>query len=322
MFTKATKTQTHLRLALIGPSGAGKTYTALTFAQTLGERVALIDTDHGSSQKYADRFAFDIAVLTRHHPREYIQAIKAAASAGYDVLIIDSLSHAWMGREGALDLVDKARKSNRDGFTAWADVTPLHNELLDIILAAPLHIIATLRAKTAYEIEKDDRTGKNTITKLGLQPIQRDGVEYEFDIIADMTLDNTLIITKSRMETLSGRVIERPGADLATEMAAWLRDGTPVPTGASFSPSNGYEKPKLIARIQELAAEAATLSIPFDASDLAGESEAELIRIGQTLRTRIDQTRNASTGGGSDARAHTPNQRLIASGSSRYAHNR
>jgi hypothetical protein len=289
MFQKAQKTQARLRLALIGPSGSGKTFTALTFAQRLGSRIAVIDTEHGSSQKYADRFAFDVAVLNRHHPREYVKAIKTAATAGYDVLIIDSLSHAWIGREGALELVDRARKGSRgNDFTVWADITPLHNELLDTILGAPLHIIATLRTKTAYEIEKDERTGKSTITKLGLQPIQRDGVEYEFDIIADMTLDNTLIVTKSRMETLSGRVIEKPGNDTADEIATWLTEGAPAPD-ASFAPANGFEKPKLIARIQELAAEASRLGISSDLTDLEAEPEAELLRIGQSLRARIDQ---------------------------------
>jgi hypothetical protein len=292
MFQKAQKTQARLRLALIGPSGSGKTFTALTFAQRLGQRIAVIDTEHGSSQKYADRFAFDVAVLNRHHPREYVKAIKTAATAGYDVLIIDSLSHAWIGREGALELVDRARKGSRgNDFTVWADITPLHNELLDTILGAPLHIIATLRTKTAYEIEKDERTGKSTITKLGLQPIQRDGMEYEFDIIADMTLDNTLIVTKSRMETLSGRVIEKPGNEVADEIATWLTEGAPAPD-ASFAPANGtggFEKSKLIARIQELAAEASRLGISFDLTDLEAEPEAELLRIGQSLRARIDQ---------------------------------
>ena len=38
-FQKATKTQSRLRLALEGPPGSGKTYTALAVASALGERV-------------------------------------------------------------------------------------------------------------------------------------------------------------------------------------------------------------------------------------------------------------------------------------------
>jgi hypothetical protein len=307
MFTKATKTQTYLRLCLIGPSGSGKTFSALTFAQALGQRIAVIDTEHGSSQKYADRFDFDVAVLHRHHPRDYVQAIYAAAQAGYEVLLIDSLSHAWIGRDGVLELVDKARKGQRGSdFSVWAEFTPLHNELLDAIMAAPLHVIATLRAKTAYEIEKNERTGKNTITKLGLQPIQRDGVEYEFDIICDMTLDNTLIVSKSRMEALSGRVITRPDADVANEIAAWLRDGAPAPVGAHFSPA--YDRDKLLARVRELAAEAQTMQVQVtvDLSTLESRTEADLLHIGQTLKAQVAQATQAYTNGASaaDAQPH------------------
>jgi hypothetical protein len=314
MFQKATKTQTYLRLCLIGPSGSGKTFSALTFAQALGQRIAVIDTEHGSSQKYADRFDFDVAVLNRHHPRDYVQAIQAAAQAGYEVLLIDSLSHAWIGRDGVLELVDTARKGQRGSeFSVWAEFTPLHNKLLDAIMAAPLHVIATLRAKTAYEIEKNERTGKNTITRLGLQPIQRDGVEYEFDIICDMTLDNTLIVSKSRMEALSGRVITRPDADVANEIAAWLRDGAPAPVGAHFSPASpAYDRDKLLARVRELAAEAQTMQVQVtvDLSTLESRTEADLLHIGQSLKAQVAQAKQAkhttTTNGASaaDAQPH------------------
>ena len=71
--------------------------------------------------------------LESFHPQRYIEAIAEAQAAGYDVLIIDSLSHAWMGKDGALELVDKAAKRNPSGnsFAAWRDVTPLHNLLVD-----------------------------------------------------------------------------------------------------------------------------------------------------------------------------------------------
>jgi flagellar biosynthesis GTPase FlhF len=149
MFQKATKHEAKLRFALIGPAGSGKTYTALRIGTRLGERVAVIDTERGSASKYADVFDFDVVELTKHDPREFVKAIRAAQSAGYDALIIDSLSHAWMGRGGALELVDKAAKgsSSSNSFAAWRSVTPLHNELVDAIAGANLHVIATMRSK-------------------------------------------------------------------------------------------------------------------------------------------------------------------------------
>src|SRR4051812_828726 len=107
-FTKATKSKAKLRLALMGPPGAGKTWTALSVAQGLGGKVALIDTENASASKYADHFDFDTLVLTEFSPRAYVLALKAAAEAGYQSVIVDSLSHAWAGKGGALEMADTA----------------------------------------------------------------------------------------------------------------------------------------------------------------------------------------------------------------------
>lgn len=265
-FQRATKKQAKLRLALIGPSGSGKTYTALTLAQHLvpGGRVALIDTERGSASKYADLFEFDVQELESFHPQRYIEAIREAQAAGYDVLIIDSLSHAWMGKDGALELVDKAAKRNPSGnsFAAWRDVTPLHNQLVDAMLATRLHVIVTLRSKMEYVQEKDDK-GKTVIRKVGLQPVQRDGLEYEFDVVGDLDQDNTLVVTKTRCSALHNAVVSKPGHELATTLAEWL-DGEPVPDQPEPPPAvttkgNGTGRPaviksgKWVAATRELA---------------------------------------------------------------------
>src|SRR5262245_61668408 len=132
-FTKATQQQGRLRLALIGPSGAGKTYSALNIAQHLGGHVAVIDTEHGSASKYATLFDFDVLELDSFAPSHYVEAIQAADAAGYDVLVIDSLSHAWMGKDGALEQVDRIAKRSQTGntFGAWRDVTPQHNAMIE-----------------------------------------------------------------------------------------------------------------------------------------------------------------------------------------------
>ena len=95
MFKKATKSQIKIRLALSGASGAGKTFSALSIASYLGNSIAVIDTEHGSASRYADKFSFDVCELENHHPFKYIEAIETAEQAGYEVIIIDSLSHAW-----------------------------------------------------------------------------------------------------------------------------------------------------------------------------------------------------------------------------------
>ena len=235
MFSKATRTKLHGRIALCGPPGSGKTYTALMFAKALAGddgHVAVIDTERRSASKYAGDVAdFDVCELSHFDPRQYVKAIRAAGEAGYRVLVIDSLSHAWTGEGGALSLVDKeaAKSKSRNTFAAWRHVTPLHNALVDAILQFPGHVIATLRTKVEYVIEKDSR-GRSMPRKVGMAPVQRDGVEYEFDLVAEM--DNArLVVTKSRCSSLHDAVIDRPGEDFARTFLMWLDMGADPPTG-------------------------------------------------------------------------------------------
>lgn len=231
-FHPATKTRARARIAIIGPSGSGKTYSALAIAAGLGKRVAVIDTERGSASKYAGlpgMPAFDVLELETFAPETYVAAIGAAGAAGYDVLVIDSLSHAWMGKDGALEQVDRAAKRSQSGnsFAAWRDVTPKHNALVDAMLASPCHLIVTMRAKTEYVMETNSR-GKQEPRKIGLAPIQRDGMEYEFDVVGDITLDHELIISKTRCPAFDGKVIRLPGSAFGQSVAEWLSDGAPV----------------------------------------------------------------------------------------------
>lgn len=229
-FTKATKEQAKARIALIGPSGSGKTYTALRLAEGLGQRIAVIDTENASASKYAGEFNFDVLALELYAPNIYVQAIQAAEGAGYDVLIIDSLSHAWAGKGGALEMVDKAaKKYSGNSFAAWRDVTPHHNALVDAMVRCGCHLIVTMRSKTEYVVQAG-KDGKMTPKKIGMAPVQRDGVEYEFDIVADLDLEHNLIVSKTRCRTLDGAILEKPGADMAQTIRDWLTDGAePTP---------------------------------------------------------------------------------------------
>lgn len=227
-FRKAVKSKAKARIGIIGPSGCGKTYTALTLATGLGNKIAVIDTEHGSASKYADLFEFDVLELEKFNPQFYIDGIKTAAEAAYDVLIIDSLSHAWVGTEGALELADKnAAKYGGNRFAAWRDVTPLHNKLIEAMLSYPGHLIATLRSKMAYIQTQDDK-GKTIVKKVGMEPVQREGMEYEFDIVAEMDIEHNFIVTKTRCRTLDGIIVKNPGIDVAEMIKAWLDDGETV----------------------------------------------------------------------------------------------
>lgn len=225
-FTKATKERRKARIFLSGPAGSGKTYTALTWAQVLGKSVGVIDTENDSALDYADDFDFHHLSLTKPYtvPR-YIAAIDAAVDAGLDVLVIDSLSHAWAGAGGLLAVVDEYGRAHRgDSFSGWREATPQHLALIEAMLSAPLHLIATTRAKQDYQLQQNDR-GKWEPVKLGLAPVQREGLEYEFAIAAELTVEHALTITKTRCAALDGYTEMKPGRHVAEILVEWLGHG-------------------------------------------------------------------------------------------------
>jgi hypothetical protein len=287
-FTKATKKQAKLRMAIDGPSGSGKTYTALRIATALGQRVAVIDSERGSASKYADQFEFDVLELDGDFaPNTYSEAIRAAGAEGYDVIIVDSLSHAW---EGALEEVDKVVKRSRSGnsFNAWKDVTPMHNRLVQTILSSTAHVVVTMRVKTEWVQERDERTGKLAPKKVGMAPIQRAGVEYEFDVVGDLDLEHNLIISKTRCPKLDGGVFPRPGPEVAAVLSEWLSDGVAAEPMTQLAESVSLVMAELEAKFASVndpetleAAKSAvrvewkTLSKPEQARVLELKAEAE-----------------------------------------------
>ncbi|MDD2056572.1 ATP-binding protein [Pseudomonas putida] len=222
MFKKAERKQAKLRLALAGPSGSGKTFSALLMAKGLGGRIAVIDTEHGSASLYADIADFDVLELhAPYSPERYADAITAAEQAGYSVLIIDSYSHEWTGSGGCLESNEKLAHQKFKGNTwaAWSETTPRHRKLTDKILTSPLHIICTMRSKT----ETVQGEGKKVI-KLGMKSEQRDGTDYEFTVVLDITHDgHAAIASKDRT-----KLFDQPeviSEDTGRRLLAWLNDG-------------------------------------------------------------------------------------------------
>lgn len=300
-FKKATKTRSRLRMAIDGPSGSGKTFTSIKIATYLAQllcknkQVAVGDSERGSAAKYSDIFDFYHAEFINHSPGDYVECIKAAEKAGFEILVLDSLSHAWMGKDGALAQVDKvaARAQTKNNFTAWREVTPMHNAMIDAILQSPMHIIVTMRTKTEFVQEKDDK-GKTVVRKIGMAPVQRDGMEYEFDVVGDMDLDNTMVIGKTRCHRLAREVFKLPGEEVARILADWLGDES--------IPEKGPTKAEELVKEKMSWATDAEISALFDKLDATpAKREATLEKyetkelLMKALQLRVEATEKEKT---------------------------
>ena len=244
-FQKAVKEQVRLRLAIYGPAGAGKTASALRIAHGIGGKIAFIDTENYSASRYADGlnyaggfvpFNFDVVSLTKPTIENYLEAIQSADNAGYNVLIIDSLSHGW---QELLEEIDRIAKTKYRGnsWSAWSDGTPKQKSLIRAITQSNMHIIATMRSKTEWETGKDEKTGKSKPVRIGLAPEQGKGIEYEFDMLMEINDSHYATIIKDRSGKFQDMEIHCPDEKFGEELAEWLTQGVaPVRTAPQPEP--------------------------------------------------------------------------------------
>ncbi len=269
-FKKATKAQAKLRAAVFGPSGAGKTFTSLRVATGLagdGGRIAVIDTERGSASKYADRFAFDVLELEDQSIDGYVAAIREAGAAGYTVLVIDSLSHGW---QTLLEEIEKLAKAKYRGNTwsAWSEGTPLQRRLVQAILAYPGHVLATMRSKTEWTTVDDGR-GKKSPQRVGLAPEQGKGVEYEFDLLVEISTEHIANVIKDRTGKFQDKLLDKPGEEFGKQLAAWLAEGvTAQPTKPEVRAAATASVPALMTKASKAIAAA-------DSTDAIAESEGQ-----------------------------------------------
>ena len=233
-FKKVQRKVAKLRAACTGPSGSGKTLSSLYLAFGFTNdwnKIALIDTEHGRAQFYANRsdlgtgeFLYD-ELTPPYSPERYIEKVKEAASVvGSDgVIIVDSFSHAWDNEGGILDLKTQLEKSqNKNSFTVWNEAGKIQNNLVNTLLSVECHVRVTLRSKMAYAMEQNER-GKMEPVKLGLAPVQRENTEYEFDIVFNISRNHYAVTSKDTtfLDTWNGMITP----ELGSQLKEWLSNG-------------------------------------------------------------------------------------------------
>lgn len=280
-FTPAVRTGAKLKLAITGPSGSGKTEGALRIARGLigpQGRIALIDSEHGSASLYSDRHQFDALNLDPPYDAPtFAAAIEAAQAGGYDLVIIDTISHAW---EAVLDYKDALDRRGGNSFTNWNAAGEKWRAVLGGLLKADVHVIATMRAKTDYVLETNDK-GKQVPRKVGLAPIARDGTEYEFTLVWDLDMGHRAMASKDRTRLFDGKPVELT-EDQGRLLAEWLAGmpPAPCPQPAPAPAPEPLAAPATVARLEEtwraLGKDARAIERAVKWTGCAGRAFAEL----------------------------------------------
>lgn len=291
---KAQRKRIKLKIGMAAPSGGGKTASSLILAYGLlkGEHpdwsdtdiwdhIVIIDTENGSGELYANCKVGDteigaynaVSIEPPYEPQKYIEAMAACKEAGMEVCIVDSLTHAWNGQGGLLEKQSNIAKRTGNSWSAWRDVSPLYQKLVDTILQTDMHFVCTMRSKTEYVQEKDEK-GKVTVKKKGLAPQIRDGMEYEFSMFLELDTDHQAFVSKDRTGVIDGQYfIVSP--EIGKRLAKWLDGGTPetvtpvvVAQVQSPTPTPAEDLPSLILAIDAKAKQLQANGV--DKTELAG----------------------------------------------------
>ena len=241
-FRPAAREGLPLILGLAGPTGSGKTYSALRLAAGLAgdKRFALVDTENGRALHYADEFAFDHADLAApFNPDRYWEAIKAADAAGYPVIVVDSASHEHAGEGGLLDMHDeKLNKLAGDDYRrraamtmlAWVEPKLEHKRFVTRLLQIKAHLILCFRAEEKVEMVKENGETiirpKRSLTgsQDGWIPISEKNLPYELTMSLLVTPDAPGVPKPIKLEQQHRLLVpldEPISEDIGAQLGAW-----------------------------------------------------------------------------------------------------
>lgn len=227
---QAKRQNVKIKLGLQGGAGVGKSMSALLLAYGITNdwtKIAIIDTENHSSELYSHLGAYNVLnVEAPFSPERYEQAINICLNAQMEVIIIDSISHEWDY------IVEEHGKLAGNSYTNWSKFTPRHQQFINTILQANVHIICTIRTKQDYVLQ--EKNGKQIPEKVGLKPIQRDGLDYEFTLVFDIDCKHNAIASKDRTGLFVGKSDLRLSKDIGQQIVNWCQ----LPPHSSFSDGN------------------------------------------------------------------------------------
>lgn len=199
-------------IGMIGPSGSGKSLSSLLLAYGIvnamlpdaseeekWSKIGAADTEHRRLLNYVGQEFNGVKIGSFKYidfkppftKDRYDMAIKLLKQQGVEVVIVDSLSHQWQGEGG---VVETHGEMQGNSFQNWGKLSKQSTGMVKALTTQDVHVITTLRVKSDYVIELVD--GKNVPKKVGMKPIQKDDMEYEFDTVFSIGMDHMARVSK------------------------------------------------------------------------------------------------------------------------------
>jgi energy-coupling factor transporter ATP-binding protein EcfA2 len=281
---KAQRRKAKLRIGLFGPSGSGKTMSALKMAHGLTgdwSKVCIIDTENNSAHLYSHIGDYSVLALSAPYtPETYIEAIRAAEAAGFEAIIIDSITHEWAGEGGILELSDALSKDAKSSYTVWSKLTPRHNKFIEAILQSPAHVICCGRSKQDYALNQTEKNGKvvSVPEKIGLKAVTREGFDYEMTVAFDLNIKHYATSTKDRTGLFQDKTEVVISEATGQKLAEWNDTGADVPIDVA------KEKGKILHNLKRLG-----FPLPMDKA-MAAQVVRDVVQVLTQLDVQDDKS--------------------------------
>lgn len=302
----ATRERTPILVGLIGPSGTGKTFSALRlaggFQRVTGGDTYVIDTEARRALHYADKFKFvHVPFGAPFSPLDYLDAVNYCVGRGATTIVIDSMSHEHEGPGGVLEMHAAIHAEMgghpKTSMLAWQKPKAARRRLINSLLQIPCNFIFCFRAKEKMKIVK----GADPVP-LGFMPIAGEEFVYE------MTMKALLLPGANGYPTWSS---ENQGEQMMMKLPEQFRDifrervqlseeiGARLATWAA-----GDEAPETLTADQlveryESCADAATYRHLGDAARVSWASldktaKARVTAASKAAKTRMDAVQHVS----------------------------
>jgi hypothetical protein len=299
-FAKPTSLKAALKLALYGPAGSGKTFTALLLSEGLarqcGRHVAVLDTEQGTafySQAVPTRkthpHAFDFDVLHSRSVTEALAALHTLDPAEYGVIVVDSISHIWDACRNAYS--GKLTKHGGIPLHAWSTIKKPYRELMNLLLSLPVHVIFCGRQRIDYG--EDEGTGE--LKQVGFRLRAEGETGYEPDVLvrleshkADRRKAAVILahVEKDRTGVLAGATIEWPTFDnLAKPLLGLLGSkhaAVPSDDDVALRDSEALER-----REEQRREQSAELATDYAAQIAEADTTEQLRNVGRQLTAEV-----------------------------------
>jgi len=284
----ASRKRAKIKIGLQGPSGSGKTYSALLLAYGLCDdwtKIAVIDTENHSSELYEHLGKYQVLHLeTPFSPERYIEAITICEKSGAEVIIIDSISHEWENNGGILNIHSMMTGNS---YLNWNKLTPRHTAFVQHILQSNTHTICTIRSKQEYILS--DKNGKQVPEKVGMKGVTREGMDYEFTIVFELSMDNTATATKDRTFLFFKKPAFTITSNTGKTICDWCNGPNPIP--------NQPEMDEVLKRINSCKSLGELLNLYNSIPALKEKLSSDFTKRREELNNSSHQTQNFLTNG-------------------------